>query len=120
MLIIDVNHGALDIAKEYIDLGHNVSVWDIYGKLEKDKDFLKNLDYINPKVNVENEIIEVKKDEIINALRLFKDSYEISSDEIQKHVYIYLVKRNILFLNPIEGTLKPQSYLIWYAIKEVL
>ena len=45
MLIIDVNHGALDIAKEYIDLGHNVSVWDIYGKLEKDKDFLKNLNY---------------------------------------------------------------------------
>jgi len=89
-------------------------------EVQRLKDFLKNLDYINPKVNVENEIIEVKKDEIINALRLFKDSYEISNDEIQKHVYIYLVKKNILFLNPIEGTLKPQSYLIWNAIKEVL
>ncbi|WP_292459507.1 coenzyme F430 synthase [Methanothermococcus sp.] len=52
MLVIDVNHGALDIAKEYIDLGHNVSVWDIYGKLEKDKDFLKNLNYSIENINL--------------------------------------------------------------------
>ncbi|AEH06773.1 coenzyme F430 synthase [Methanothermococcus okinawensis] len=52
MLIIDVNHGALDIAKEYINLGYNVSVWDIYGKLEKDKDILKNLNYSMEHINL--------------------------------------------------------------------
>ena len=84
------------------------------------KYFLKNLDYIKPKVKVENEVIEVKKNDIIEALKLFKENYEISDDEIPEPVYIYLVKRNILFLNPIEGTLKPQSYLVWNAIKRIL
>nr|WP_050559947.1 MULTISPECIES: coenzyme F430 synthase [Methanothermococcus] len=36
MLVIDVNHGALDLAKELLNLGYDVDVWDIYGKLEKD------------------------------------------------------------------------------------
>ena len=87
---------------------------------QKLKYFLKDLDYIKPKVKVGNEVIEVKKEDIIEALKLFKDNYEISDDEIPEPVYIYLVKRNILFLNPIEGTLKPQSYLVWKAIKRLL
>ncbi|MEO2117911.1 MAG: hypothetical protein ABGW92_05885, partial [Methanocaldococcus sp.] len=28
--------------------------------------------------------------------------------------------KNILFLNPQKGILKPQSYLVWNAIKEIL
>ena len=87
---------------------------------QKLKYFLKDLDYIKPKVKVGDEVIEVKKDDIIEALKLFKDNYEISDDEIPEPVYIYLVKRNILFLNPIEGTLKPQSFLVWNAIKRLL
>ena len=87
---------------------------------QKLKYFLKDLDYIKPKVKVGDEVIEVKKDDIIEALKLFKENYEISDDEIPEPVYIYLVKRNILFLNPIEGILKPQSYLVWKAIKRLL
>ena len=87
---------------------------------QKLKYFLKDLDYIKPKVKVGDEVIEVKKDDIIEALKLFKENYEISDDEIPEPVYIYLVKRNILFLNPIEGILKPQSYLVWNAIKRLL
>ena len=85
---------------------------------QKLKYFLRDLDYIKPKVKVGDEVIEVKKEDIIEALKLFKDNYEISDDEIPEPVYIYLVKRNILFLNPIEGTLKPQSFLVWNAIKD--
>jgi len=84
------------------------------------KYFLRELDYIKPKVKIGNEVIEIKKEDIINALKLFKDNYEISDDNISESVYIYLVKRNILFLNPIEGTLRPQSFLIWNAIKRLL
>jgi AAA+ ATPase superfamily predicted ATPase len=87
---------------------------------QKLKYFLRDLDYIKPKVKVGDEVIEVKKEDIIEALKLFKDNYEISDDEIPEPVYIYLVKRNILFLNPIEGTLKPQSFLVWNAIKRLL
>ena len=61
-----------------------------------------------------------KKEDIINALKLFKNKYEIPKKEIPMPIYVYLVKENILFLNPIEGTLKPQSYLVWNAIKRLL
>ena len=89
-------------------------------EIQKLRHFLKDLDYIKPRVNIEDEIIEINKEDIIEALRLFKDNYEINDDKIPKPVYIYLVKRNILFLNPVEGTLKPQSFLTWNAIKRIL
>ncbi len=48
ILIIDINHGALDLAQEYVKLSSNygseyydIHVWDIYGKLEKDRALLK-------------------------------------------------------------------------------
>ena len=41
ILIVDVNHGALDVAREYYNLGYrDIHIWDIYGKLERDKDIL--------------------------------------------------------------------------------
>ncbi|WP_457612073.1 ATP-binding protein [Methanocaldococcus sp.] len=81
---------------------------------------LEVLDYSTPKVIVGDKEVEVKKDDIINALRLFKEKYMINKKEIPTPVYMYLVKKNILFLNPVEGTLKPQSFLIWNVIKRIL
>lgn len=41
ILIVDVNHGALDVAREYYNLGYrDIHIWDIYGKLERDKNIL--------------------------------------------------------------------------------
>ena len=57
---------------------------------------------------------------IMNALKLFKNSYEVVYCQISKRIVEFLVKKNILFLNPQKGTLKPQSYLIWKAIKRLL
>ncbi|CAB3289393.1 AAA ATPase [Methanocaldococcus lauensis] len=95
----------------------NTMIRDEISKLEM---FLEKLDYITPKVEIENEIIELKKEDIVEALKIFKDKYIIHKREISTPVYIYLVKKNILFLNPIDGNLKPQSYLVWNAIKRVL
>ena len=39
MLVIDVNHGALHLAEEYLNLGYDVDVWDIYQKIKKSDDF---------------------------------------------------------------------------------
>ncbi|XRO77280.1 coenzyme F430 synthase [Methanocaldococcus sp. 10A] len=39
MLIVDVNHGALDLAEEYLNFGYDVDVWDIYQKIKKSDDF---------------------------------------------------------------------------------
>ncbi|CAB3289814.1 ATPase [Methanocaldococcus lauensis] len=81
--------------------------------------FLEVLDYSKPKVEIGDETIEIKKEEIINALKLFKEKYVIPKKEITTPVYVYLVKKNILFLNPQRRILKPQSFLVWNAIKRL-
>ncbi|CAB3289494.1 AAA ATPase [Methanocaldococcus lauensis] len=58
--------------------------------------------------------------EVVNYLSLFKENYIIEDVKIPKKIREFLIKKNILFLNPIDGNLKPQSYLIWNAIKRVL
>ncbi|XRO77101.1 ATP-binding protein [Methanocaldococcus sp. 10A] len=58
--------------------------------------------------------------EVVNYLSLFKKEYEIEDIKIPKKIREFLIKKNILFLNPIEGTLKPQSFLVWNAIKKIL
>jgi len=82
--------------------------------------FLEVLDYSEPEVIIGSETYRIKKDDVVKALKLFKDKYEISKKEIPTPVYIYLVSENILFLNPRKRTLKPQSYLVWNAIKRIL
>ncbi len=77
------------------------------------------IDYSKPKVEIGEKIVEIEKEEIFKSLKLFKDKYEISKKEIPPHVYVYLIKENILFLNPKKGTLKPQSFLVWNAIKKM-
>ncbi|WP_456472476.1 ATP-binding protein [Methanocaldococcus sp.] len=77
--------------------------------------FLELLDYHKPKIKIKDEVIEIKK-----ALKIFKDRYKVPKKGIPMPVYIYLIKENILFLDPIEGTLKPQSHLVWNAIKRLL
>ncbi|XRO76684.1 ATP-binding protein [Methanocaldococcus sp. 10A] len=59
-------------------------------------------------------------DKVINALSLFKKEYVIDEYKIDEDTKEFLIKKNILFLNPIEGTLRPQSFLVWNAIKRVL
>ena len=90
---------------------------DEYQKLTMKLDII---DYVNPTVVIENNIIPIKKEDIINCLKLFKNSYEISKNKVSTPVYTYLIKHNILFLNPQNGILKPQSYLIWNSIKKII
>jgi AAA+ ATPase superfamily predicted ATPase len=82
--------------------------------------FLDRLNYSKPKIEIGNENIEIKKEDIIEALKLFKNKYEIPKKGIPTPIYFYLVKENILFLNPQKRVLKPQSYLTWNAIKRIL
>ncbi|AEF97114.1 ATP-binding protein [Methanotorris igneus] len=81
------------------------------------KDTRQRLKYFLEDVKEENK--ELYK-EIIKALSLFKNNYEIEDIKINKRIRELLVKKNILFLDPIDGILKPQSFLIWKAIKEFI
>ncbi|WP_064496782.1 ATP-binding protein [Methanocaldococcus jannaschii] len=81
------------------------------------KDATQKLKYFLEDVKEEDEELYKK---VVDALKLFKEDYEIEDIKIPKKIREFLIKRNILFLNPIEGILKPQSFLVWNAIKKVL
>ncbi len=63
---------------------------------------------------------EINYDEVIKALLLFKKEYVVDEYKIDEDIKEFLVKTNILFLNPIKEVIRPQSYLVWNAIKRVL
>ncbi|EHP85545.1 hypothetical protein MetfoDRAFT_1313 [Methanotorris formicicus Mc-S-70] len=81
------------------------------------KDAIQKLKYFLENVKEEDEELYNK---IVDVLKLFKETYEIEDISINKKIREFLVKKNILFLNPVEGILKPQSFLVWKAIKRVI
>jgi len=84
------------------------------------KTFLKTLKELGDKMTMKEECYDVSYEKIVSVLRLFLDEEEIdmwSIDEISKR---YLVRNNILFLDPDRGIVKPQSWLDMLAIREVM
>ncbi|PXF60221.1 MAG: ATP-binding protein [Candidatus Methanogaster sp.] len=84
------------------------------------KTFLKTLKELGDKITVKEERYDISYENIICALKMFLDEEEIdmwSIDEISKH---YLVRNNILFLDPDRGIIKPQSRLNLLAVREVM
>ena len=61
------------------------------------------------------EVGKIKK-----LLEKFKSKEEIAYREVKGKVLKFLIRENILFYNPLEGTVRPQSRLLWKAIKEVI
>ena len=84
-------------------------------KLEEEQNHLEEL-----LEKVEEDYEGINYDEVLEALKLFKDNYELQKNKIKRKIRMFLIKENILFLNPQKGTLKPQSYLVWNAIKRLL
>ena len=84
------------------------------------KTFLKTLNELGDKITVKEERYDISYDKIVCAMKMFLDEEEIdmwSIDEISKH---YLVRNNILFIDPDRGIIKPQSRLNLLAIREVM
>ena len=84
------------------------------------KTFLKTLNELGGKITVNDERHEINYELIIDVLKMFLDEEEIdmwSIDEISKR---YLVKNNILFIDPDMGIIKPQSRLDLLSIREVM
>jgi len=81
---------------------------------------LEKFDYVKVKVLYENQEVEVKKEDVIEVLKKFKDKDVLKKDEVKAPAYYYLIRKNILFLDPIKEILKPQSRLTWHAINRAL
>jgi len=54
------------------------------------------------------------------ALALFTEQEELEDTKIDYDTLRFLISENILFYNPLTGTVKPQGRLIWHAIREVV
>jgi len=59
------------------------------------------------------------EERVIDALNSFSD-IEYRSYEMLNIEELYLVKRNILFVDAVRGVLKPQSKLDLLAVREVM
>ncbi len=59
-------------------------------------------------------------EEIKNVFKLFESNYIVNEYLIKESIKNFLVKENILFLDPLHELLKPQSQLTWQSIKKAL
>ena len=62
----------------------------------------------------------VEKEEVVTILSRFTDAERIDDSGLDRPAKHFLIKDNILFLDPEMGFIKPQSRLDLLAIREVL
>jgi hypothetical protein len=59
-------------------------------------------------------------EEVRKSLEIFKKREGVEDIEIKSKVLRFLIEENVLFYNPVKGTVRPQSQLIHRAIIELL
>jgi len=84
------------------------------------KDLLDYLDYTKPRIMIGDDEYLVEKGDIADILNRFVDTEYIDDEGLNRPAKHFLIKDNILFLNPHTGVIKPQSRLNLLAIREVL
>ena len=72
------------------------------------------------KISYGEERIVLGEEHILKSLEEFRDRDYLKASELSKSVKLGLIKANILFLDPVKQTIKPQSRLDLLAIREVI
>ena len=83
------------------------------------RDLLDELNYVRPAVEIAGEQYRVEKEKVIEILKLFDDRESVDF-ELHRPAKHFLVKKNILFVDPMDGEVRPQSRLDLLAIREVV
>ncbi len=83
-------------------------------------DFLEKIEYGEKFFEYEGKKVRIEKDKIVEIFRIFKNRETIRKEEIIPSYRNYLVSENILFYNPVDGIIRPQSRLLWQAIKKLV
>lgn len=84
------------------------------------KDLLDCLHYTKPKITIGDTEYMVEKEDIVDILSRFTDMECIDDQGLDRPAKHFLIKDNILFLDPDLGIIKPQSRLDLLAIREVV
>ena len=83
------------------------------------RDLLDELNYVRPVVEIAGEQYRVEKEDVIEILKLFKDRKSVDF-ELHRPAKHFLMKKNILFVDPMSGEVRPQSRSDLLAIREVV
>jgi AAA+ ATPase superfamily predicted ATPase len=83
------------------------------------KQTLKILKELGDEVVIRGKRYEIEYERVVSALRDLAEN-ECLSDTVDEITKRFLVRENVLFVNPVSGLLKPQSRLDLLAIRRVL
>jgi len=87
------------------------------GRIETE---LKVVNELGAEITVGDKIYDVRYESLIAILREFVERDEINMDEVDEISKRYFVKENILFVDPLYKTIKPQSRLNLLAIRDAM
>ncbi len=98
---------------------------EILGRMLRDEmsrleDLLERISTGRRKFYFEGAEISIEISKVEKALRVFKEKEEVLKREVDPIYRNYLVYENILFYNPKEGTVRPQSRLLWRTIRKLV
>jgi hypothetical protein len=83
------------------------------------RDMLDELNYVRPAIEIGGEVHRVEKEKVGEILKLFMDRESVDF-ELHRSAKHFLVRKNILFANPMGEEVKPQSRLDLLAIRVVI
>ena len=81
---------------------------------------LKLVKELGDEITIGGRRCDVHYEKLVNALKMFVSRDEVGMNEVDEVTKRYLVKTNILFVDPLRKTMKPQSKLNLRAIREVM
>ncbi len=125
-LIWDYIGGKLgDMVRLYEGKKQGLGEEEALKKMHKDvkarlSDFLERVEYGKKFFEYEGERIRIEKSKVIEIFQTFCERDVLRKEEMVPLYRNYLVSENILFYDPVEGTVRPQSRLIHRAIKELV
>jgi AAA+ ATPase superfamily predicted ATPase len=99
--------------KEFCEEFLNLRVTEIKSRLKKLKE-------LGERITIGEEEFEVEYNKVLSALKEFKDKDTIPLDALDEITTHYLIKINLLFLDPLHAIIKPQSRLDLLAIRKIL
>jgi len=92
----------------------------LWSEVDKLDELLRRIKRVKKRVVFEGEEIEIEESGLRESLSVFKFEEEVRKDVIDIVYRNFLIEQNLLYYNPLTGTVRPQSRLLWRAIKEVM
>ena len=84
------------------------------------KTILKRINELGGEIIVEDTEYSVSYENLVGTLKKFVEHEAIDMNEVDEIPKAFLVKKNILFVNPFRKMIKPQSRLDLLALREVI